>query len=173
MEIKASSVHDRRACKALARLSLAWRGPICIGLLVMGLIYATVQYFATPAPYNIVFPFLFLFVMVALVFILIRYARLPSIMYQQVGDLQDCTTYFLFTDDLVQAYTKSPTYEGRSKMLYTHFVRVKETKDYLFLFRSGQQTFFVDKASLAAGDLPRLRERLRAANIYTCDLRND
>jgi hypothetical protein len=167
MEIKATSIYDRKACTALSRSLLGWRGPVNIVLFSLASLVVLVNWFLFDDPFYIgIFP-LMLF---GLIMTLMQYFWVPRATYQQLGDLQDVTNYFLFTDDLVQTYVKSPTYESRTKMQYSHFVKVKETKEYLFLFRRNRQAHIIDKRSLSADDLRTLRNRLRIAGIYDCNL---
>ncbi|MBQ9083562.1 MAG: YcxB family protein [Clostridia bacterium] len=170
MEIKATSTYDLKACTALIRSALGTRAPLNIVLFSLLTVLSLVCGFVMDST---IWFGLFPITLFGLLMTIFQFVILPRTTYQQQGDMKDATTYFLFTDDLVQTYVKTPTYEGRSKMLYAHFVKVRETKDYLFLYRSNHQAFIIDKSSLAPGDLPVLRNRLRAANIYACQLRND
>ncbi len=170
MEIKATATYDLKACTALVRTALGARAPINIVLFSLIVVLSLVGWFALDSA---VLGGLFPVGLFGLLLTVFQFTLMPRTTYQQQGDLKDCTTYFLFTDHLVQSYVKSPTYEGRSKMQYSHFVKVVETKAYLILYRSNHQAFIIDKQSLADGDLPVLRNRLRAANIYSCRLRND
>ncbi len=170
MEVKATCVYNLKTQQALMRALLFPRLFFLIGLAVLEVLVALIG-----RPYIDSTLFCLGLFMGALLLGLSAYYYflLPKAMYKQSGCIQSAVNYYLFTDECFQIYSKSNAAEGRSRMQYEALVRVKETEEYLFLFRGKQEAYAVDKASIAPGDLPLLRNRLRAAGIYDCKLCND
>lgn len=175
MEIKASFVHSLQAYRALVRLAMGRRFVILLllHLFLLGDMIVSIFSVHLHSTAAALYGTFSACLLVSLIFLIVRHVRMPGQLYNRQGEMKDCTTYSLFTGEQVQVYTKSAHYEARSKMQYAIFVRVKETKEYLFLYRNIGDSLGVDKSSLSPDDLSRLRALLRAANIYRCDLRND
>ena len=174
MEVKASFVRSLRANRALVRLAMGRRFVISLLLHLFLLGYIIVSVFSahthsTAAALYITFS---AFLLISLIFLIARYVRMPGQLYNRQGEMKDCTTYYLFTDEQIQFYTKTPNSETRIKMQYGILIRVQETSEYLFLYRNTGDYLGIDKSSLLPGDLTLLRNRLRTAGIYDCKLRN-
>ncbi len=175
MEVKASFVHDLRSSRTLVRLAMGRRFVLSLLLHLFLLGYTIVSLFSVHPHSTATALYLELsaFLLISLIFLIVRYVRMPRQLYTRQGEMKDCTTYYLFTDAFVQLYTKTPNYEGRAKMQYGIFLRVRETKEHLFLYRNTGDYLGVDKSSLLPGDLTLLRNCLCAAGIYDCKLRKD
>ena len=169
MEVKATCVYNLKALQASLRSQLIPRACFVLGYTVLTLLFAV---WGRPYVDSFLFYLLLFLCLILLGQLAFQYFLLPGVMFKQSGSMQNAINYYLFTDECFQIYSKSLVAESRAKVKYEMLTKVKETKEYLFLYRNKREAWVIDKASIAPGELPLLRNRLRTAGIYDCKLCN-
>ena len=100
------------------------------------------------------------------------YFILPKIRYNTLGKLKDATNEYTFYDDMMCGVTKSDEYNGESEIKYTGISKVYETSKYFFIYYTKNQTFIVERNSLAVSDAEKVSGVLKAVlgkNYIVCN----
>ncbi|MBR3691991.1 MAG: YcxB family protein [Clostridia bacterium] len=164
MEIHASSRYDRKSVAALCRMFRVKKTTPKLHIALMLLIYGFVAAVCVAlALRNGVDGFLLALMAVCALGLCAELAIffvLPRIQYRNLADLKDAENRFVFRETDFTATTAAKHQNAEAKLAYDALVRVVETRDYLFLFQTKNQTFIVDRATLSDADMQELRRRM-------------
>ena len=163
MEIRAKCKFDFDSIRALTHLSLFRRAnpqkrfttwTIISAILLLVIILEAIAFSDTS---------LVKYIFLAVLLILLEcyfYFLLPKIRYKALAKMKETENSYVFCDDVLKVFTKSPEYTGEAEVEYSVFVRVYETSKYFFLFQTNNQAFLVDKSTIEGGTAEDIKNRL-------------
>jgi len=165
MEIKASSVYDLKAFKALQHLTMfKGKNPRkqMIQWYIISFIVFAICIFNIIAFDFIDFATLGLIIAVTCICIIISYLYflLPKIQYNSFKKPSDIKNQFIFTDSGFKVFSEAEGYEGSSSIDYSTIFKVMETSEYFFIFENRIRTYIVDKGSMDTEQAETLRHKL-------------
>ena len=163
MEIRAKGVLDYESAKALAHVAAFKRAnpkKNFITWVVITSVFALICIlemiiFSDPEWGSILY-----LVIILLLLEVYLYFLLPKITYKALANMSGVENEFVFYDDALKIYTKSKDYNGEAEVTYSLFVRVYETSKYLFLYKTNNQVFVVDKHTVEGGSVEEIRNKL-------------
>ncbi|MBR4863939.1 MAG: YcxB family protein [Oscillospiraceae bacterium] len=90
------------------------------------------------------------------------YFIIPRIQYKSLAKMQNVENEYMFGDNVLKVFSKSQEYNGEAQIEYSFFVKVYETTKYLFLYKTNNQVFVVDKSTIEGGTVEEIRNKLSA-----------
>ena len=88
------------------------------------------------------------------------YFIIPRIQYKSLVKMQNVENEYMFGDNVLKVFSKSQEYNGEAQIEYSFFVKVYETTKYLFLYKTNNQVFVVDKSTIEGGTVEEIRNKL-------------
>ena len=168
MEIHATSRYDQTAVAALCRMFRVKKTTPMIHLALMLFAYAVVTVICIALVksqgFDLFTTVLLTVCAVGLCAELLIFFVFPRIQYKNLGDLRDAENRFVFRETDFTVTTMGKSQNAEAHITYSALVRVVETKAYLFLFQTKNQTFIVDRSTLSSEDMTELRRNI-ATNI--------
>lgn len=167
MEIKASSVYDQKAYKALIRYTMfRTKNPkkriisyfsVYLILFLFSLYTAVIR-----DDYTLL---LYISVIMVIVTLLLCYFYflVPKIRYKASYKMSNLQNHYIFTQDNVRILSNSDKYSSETIIDYSILFKVMETNEYLFLFNQKNTAYIVDKSTIQGGSISELRELLTKA----------
>ncbi len=161
MEIHASSRYDIKTVIALCRMFRVKKTTPVLHLVLMLLAYAFVAGVCIAVIVgkgaDTFIAALFCICVVAICAELAIFFVLPRLQYKNMADLRNAENRFIFRDDGFDVVTDGEHQHAEAKVSYSALVRVVETRAYIYLFQTKNQTFIVDRKSISAEEMPVLR----------------
>ena len=165
MEIRAKCKYDFDSVKALTHLSLykkanpkkrflTWS---IVSAILAGIIVLETIIFSDAVLIELLSAIIVLFLLECYLYFL-----LPKIRYNALAKMKDTENEYVFCDDVLKTFTKSQEYNGEAEIKYSLFVKVYETTRYLFLYKTNNQVFIVDKYTIEGGTVEEIRNKLSA-----------
>ncbi|MBQ8163116.1 MAG: YcxB family protein [Clostridia bacterium] len=107
---------------------------------------------------------LVLFILVCTVSLLALYSYFirPQLALRKFNDDMIVTNHFVFEDDGVKMSSKTKSRQGSSKLAYSSFVKICETKKYFYLFVNKTGVLIVTKSEILNSDEKALRSFLNS-----------
>lgn len=163
MEIAFSTTMDKKTVKAFYRVCLYARNPkksmviytACLSVLAAIDLWQAYTY-GWPTR-QIVLSVIMALAAISQPFL---YYVLPEIKFRAYAKRQTPTIHFVFGDEEVQVFAETSDFEDKAKIKYAMIDRVKETKDYFYIYMSKRQAFVVDKATAVGGTAEEVRNKL-------------
>lgn len=165
MEIKAKCKLDYDACRALAHLNMFRKAnpkKQFMAWVIFTVIFALAMVFAMIIFHDVEFLEYLCLLMVCFLLMCFMYFVIPKISFKNMVRMQEAVNEYIFCDDVIKAFTKSPEYNSEAIIEYSLFVRVYETSKYLFLYQTNNQVFCVDKDTIEGGTIEEIRNKLTA-----------
>lgn len=165
MEIKAKCKLDYDACKALTHLNMFRKAnpkkrfifwTIYLTILVLAIVFLML-YFHDFELVGLVILTLFLYIIQCYM-----YFVFPKISYKNLARMKEAVNEYIFCDDVLKTFTKSPEYNSEAVVEYSLFVKVYETSKYLFLYQTNNHVFCIDKNTIEGGTVEEIRYKLTA-----------
>lgn len=164
MELKASSVYDYKAMKALVYIGLyKKRNPnrsywfITIVAIALIAIFILFRDLLLDSKFEITLVALLAFFALMNSFF---HFFLPVISFRAMKKMAGIKVNFLFTDDSMSVHSESDLFEANSTIKYEVLLKAMETKARLFLFQTKSQAYVIDKSTIEAGSAEDLKNVL-------------
>lgn len=165
MDITAKCTLDYKSTKA-SFYALAYRGKdprkdfvgFNIGCAVMALIAYIVMLVFDLSDAGFIYLVVFL---IAVVMYWLIYFGMPKLYFRALGERKNIVNEYVFCDDHMKVYSKYEGYKGEEEIGYSYIFRVVENSKYLFIFKSKDSIYTVNKSSIADGSIEDLREKLK------------
>lgn len=166
MEIKAKCKYDLDSVKALTHLTMFKKANPKKRMVFWTIIYAIVLasitleliYFGMDSTLYV--PLCVGILGIALIYF--WYFFTPKIQYNALAKLKDVENEYIFCDNIFKAVTKSKEYTGEAEIEYSLFVRVYETSKYIFMYKTNNQAFLVDKSTITDGTIEEIKNKLQS-----------
>ncbi|MBR6407905.1 MAG: YcxB family protein [Clostridia bacterium] len=164
MQVKASSVYDLKACKALNHAIMFGKSDPKTQLITISVLAAAAVLGAAAA--MIVFGSdLVLWACITVLVVLYSlflciYFMAPRISYKNISRMGGAQNRFVFTDDCLCVSSGSDSFQSSSRMNYSVFLKAMETSDYLFIFQDKMRAIIVDKSTVTDGAPDDIRRAL-------------
>jgi hypothetical protein len=172
MEIKASSVYDKKTIIAFTKQSLRKKQPlIVICFILLGFVDTVGLYGVLTSNYPMPS---FVFCLAATVFfVLYVYIFLPRMTYNLHKTATDAVNEYVFYDTKLTATSTSQGISGTHEVNYTALQRVYETKEYLFLYIAKAKAMIIDKSTIENNGIEQIRAAITSqigANKYKINI---
>ncbi len=163
MEIKAKSVYNYEAVKAVLHLSLYKKANPKTQIALRLSVYAGSILLFLPAfiLLEIGSGYLLLGLMLLVAFLdCYMFFILPKIQYKGLSKLQNIENEFTFSDDFIIISSKGEVYSGEERLEYSLLVKAYETSRYFFLYQTKNQVYIVDKQTIDREGANAIRQKL-------------
>ena len=161
MEIHASSRYDLKTVASLCRMFRVKKTTPVLHLVLMLIAYGFVAGVCIALGFGRGFDSFIAVLLtvcaVGLCLELVIFFIFPRIQYRNMADLRDAENRFVFRETDFVVTTDGASQKAEAHISYPALVRVVETKAYLYLFQTKNQTFIVDRATLSDEDMSELR----------------
>lgn len=161
MEIHASSRYDLKTVAALCRMFRVKKTTPKVHLAMMlvayGFVAAVCIALGVGRGFDTFVAVLLTVCAVGLCLEVVIYFIFPRIQYRNMAQLRDAENRFVFRETDFCVTTAGASQSAEARISYSALVRVVETKAYLYLFQTKNQTYIVDRATLSDADMSELR----------------
>ncbi len=164
MEIKASSVYDKKTIVSYTKQSIKRLKPLyiilyaLIGFLFVVNLYGVIA--LNESKTSLLFP-----VLIGAFFVLYIYVFLPKFNYKMQKTKTDAVNEYTLYDTKFVVISTAKGITGTSEVEYSTLNRVLETKDYIFLYIAKEKAMIIDKSTVTNGSI----EEIRSAIISQID----
>ncbi len=156
MEIKASSVYDKKTIIAYTKQSMKRFKPLYIILYILfGFMFIVNLYdiIALDASISVLIAPIF----ICAFFLLCIYVFLPKFNYKMQKTTTDTVNEYTFYDTKLVAISTAKGITGTSEVEYSTLNRVLETKDYIYMYIAKDKAMIIDKSTITNGSIEEIR----------------
>ncbi len=86
----------------------------------------------------------------------------PKVRYNALAKLKDVENEYIFYDNILKISSQNQGYNAEEEIEYSLLVKVYETTQHLFLYRTNDQVFIIDKSTIEGGTVEEIRNKLSA-----------
>ncbi len=164
MEIRASSIYDKKTIKTFLRMRLFYKGDpkkrmiIYVGsfaILILIVILFIIRYDSSPVLWLMMGISIFM-----ILILLYLYFLMPGIRYKLSSANADMQNNYIFKDDEILCFSVKEGHSGESRLKYDSIFRATETSEFLYIDIDRTHTFIVDKATVEGGCWMDIRNKL-------------
>lgn len=159
MEIKASSVYDKKTIADFTRHSIKKLTPlyiiisaIFVFLFVIDLYNIIVFY----APVSVLVVHLLIFIL----FSLYLYVLIPNLNYKRQKTMTDTVNEYTFYDTKLVAISTSKGMTGTSEIEYSSLNKVFETKEYIYIYIAKEKALIINKSTITNGSVDEIHDAI-------------
>ena len=157
MEIKASSIYDKKTIMALTRQSLSQKKPLFIIIFaLLGLINIVNLYGFLTSEYYSLSTFIFTLA-VTIFLVLYIFIFLPRLNYKLHKTTTDAINKYVFYDTKLGITSTAQGITGTTEVEYSSLYHAYETKEYLFLYIAKAKAMIVDKSTIEDNGIEQIR----------------
>lgn len=162
MHITASVTYDETTLKALTRNSLFRKADPKKRTRLLLVLSALLFPLACYSCYLSGDYWLLVYYLVVVAAELFVFLLFPRIHYNAQKKLVGTEFSYVFTEEDFTITSQGEGQSGTSTITYSFLCKARETSDYLYLYPNKRQAFIVDKYTMDADSLQKLREKLRS-----------
>ncbi len=164
MEIKTTTVFDKKSLKAIANVQLcgkknprkymAVRLFFAFTLLVLTVLTAVLMAKDGADWKSMLLP------IIVIAGYIVTIALMPASMYRNYRRLEGNVNHYTFTDSEIIAEGSGNGVSGESRISYENLTKVMETSDYIFIYVNAMSVLIIDKNAADEKDIEQIREKL-------------